>query len=128
MGRFESCVVLILTVLIAIVVASATWYLAINIGLLIFTGAFDPTNLAVIQGIFGMIIIVIIALEFEHSLLVVLARQESIIRLRTRGTGGLGFCPFELARLSSFRACRGEARPPRVRALSCQSEPVTGPI
>jgi len=37
----------------------------------------------VIQGIFGMIIIVIIALEFEHSLLVVLARQESIIRLRT---------------------------------------------
>lgn len=30
-----------------------------------------------------MIIIVIIALEFEHSLLVVLARAESIIRLRT---------------------------------------------
>ncbi len=30
-----------------------------------------------------MIVIVIIALEFEHSLLVVLARQESIIRLRT---------------------------------------------
>ncbi len=82
-GRFEYCVILILTVLIAIVVASATWYLAINIGLLVFTGAFDPTNQAVIQGIFGMIIIVIIALEFEHSLLVVLARQESIIRLRT---------------------------------------------
>src|SRR5260221_2953283 len=82
-GRFEFCVILILTVLIAIVVASATWYLAINIGLLVFTGAFDPPNQAVIQGIFGMIIIVIIALEFEHSLLVVLARQESIIRLRT---------------------------------------------
>ena len=31
----------------------------------------------------GLIVIVIIALEFEHSLLVVLARQESIIRLRT---------------------------------------------
>jgi uncharacterized membrane protein (DUF373 family) len=30
-----------------------------------------------------MIVIVIIAVEFEHSLLVVLARQESIIRLRT---------------------------------------------
>src|SRR5258708_20971202 len=82
-GRFEYCVVLILTVLIAIVVAAATWYLAINIGLLVFTGAFAATNQIVIQGIFGMIIIVIIALEFEHSLLVVLARQESIIRLRT---------------------------------------------
>jgi uncharacterized membrane protein (DUF373 family) len=82
-GRFEYCVTLILAVLIAIVVASATWYLAVNIGLLVFTGAFAPTNQVVIQGIFGMIIIVIIALEFEHSLLVVLARQESIIRLRT---------------------------------------------
>ena len=35
------------------------------------------------QRIFGMIVIVMIALEFEHSLLVVLARQENIIRLRT---------------------------------------------
>jgi uncharacterized membrane protein (DUF373 family) len=68
---------------LAIVVASATWYLAINIGMLVFTGAFEPTNQAVIQGIFGMIIIVIIALEFERSLLVALARQESIVRLRT---------------------------------------------
>jgi uncharacterized membrane protein (DUF373 family) len=81
--RFEYCVTLILAVLIAIVIASATWYLAVNIGLLIFTGSFAPTNQLVIQGIFGMIIIVIIALEFEHSLLVVLAREESIIRLRT---------------------------------------------
>ncbi len=54
-GRFEYCVILILTVLIAIVVASATWHLAINIGLLVFTGAFDPANQVVIQGIFGMI-------------------------------------------------------------------------
>jgi uncharacterized membrane protein (DUF373 family) len=82
-GRFEHAIVLILTVLIAIVVVSATWHLAISVGPLIFTGAFDPTNQAPFQEIFGMIVIVIIALEFEHSLLVVLARQESIIRLRT---------------------------------------------
>jgi uncharacterized membrane protein (DUF373 family) len=82
-GRFEHAIVLILTVLIAIVVVSATWHLAISIGPLIFTGAFNPANQAPFQEIFGMIVIVIIALEFEHSLLVVLARQESIIRLRT---------------------------------------------
>jgi Phosphate-starvation-inducible E family len=82
-GRFEHAIVLVLTVLIAIVVVSATWHLAIGIGPLIFTGAFNPADQAQFQEIFGMIIIVIIALEFEHSLLVVLARQESIIRLRT---------------------------------------------
>jgi uncharacterized membrane protein (DUF373 family) len=82
-GRFEHAIVLVLTVLIAIVVVSATWHLAIGIGPLLFTGAFNPADQAQFQEIFGMIIIVIIALEFEHSLLVVLTRQESIIRLRT---------------------------------------------
>jgi uncharacterized membrane protein (DUF373 family) len=82
-GRFEHAIVLILTVLIAMVVASATWHLAISVAPLIFTGVFDPTNQASFQEILGMIVIVIIALEFEHSLLVVLAREESIIRLRT---------------------------------------------
>jgi len=82
-GRFEQAVVLILTVLIAIVVVSATLHLAMSIGSLIFSSAFDPTSQATFQSVFGMIVIVIIALEFEHSLLVVLARQESIIRLRT---------------------------------------------
>jgi uncharacterized membrane protein (DUF373 family) len=82
-GRFEHAIVLVLTVLIAIVVVSATWHLAIGIGPLIFTGAFNPADQAQFQEIFGMIVIVIIALEFEHSLLVVLTRQESIIRLRT---------------------------------------------
>ena len=48
-GRFEHTIVLILTVLIAIVVVSATWHLAISVGPLIFTGAFDPTNQAPFQ-------------------------------------------------------------------------------
>ncbi len=81
--RFEHAIVLILSVLIAVVVMSATWHLAISVGPLIFTGAFDPTNQARFQEVFGMILIVIIALEFEHTLLVVLERQEGIIRLRT---------------------------------------------
>jgi uncharacterized membrane protein (DUF373 family) len=82
-GRFEQAIVLILSVLIAIVVVSATWHLAISIGPLVFSNLLDTTSQTTFQGIFGMIVIVIIALEFEHSLLVVLARQESIIRLRT---------------------------------------------
>ncbi len=82
-GRFEHAIILILSLLIAVVVVSATWHLAVGIVPLLFTGVFDPAHQAAFQAVFGMIVIVIIALEFEHSLLVVLARQEGIIRLRT---------------------------------------------
>jgi hypothetical protein len=78
-GRFEHAIVLILSALIAIVVVSATWHLVISIGALIFASVVDPINQATFQNIFGMIVIVVIALEFEHSLLVGLARQESIM-------------------------------------------------
>lgn len=35
------------------------------------------------QAVFGMIFTVLIALEFEHSIISVLHRQESIVRVRT---------------------------------------------
>ncbi len=81
--KFEQLVVLVLTVLIAVVVASAVWHLAVNISLLLFSHAFDPADQAIFQTVFGMIFTVIIALEFKHSLLVVLARQESIVQVRS---------------------------------------------
>ena len=82
-GRFEHAIAFILTVLIAIVVVSATWYLATAVIELIVVGEVNPANQGAFQRIFGMILIVLITLEFEHSLLVVLARHESIVRLRT---------------------------------------------
>src|SRR5882672_5453471 len=82
-GRFEHIIVVILSVLIAFVILSATWQLAMSVGPLILAGGFDAVGQGAFQGIFGMIFIVLIALEFEHSLLVVLARHESIVRLRT---------------------------------------------
>ncbi len=81
--RFEQAVILTLTFLIMAVVASATWHLAIVVGRLIISDAVQPANQPVFQTIFGMIFTVIIALEFKHSLLVVLARQESVVRLRS---------------------------------------------
>ena len=81
--KFEQLVVLVLTALIVVVVASATWHLAVNIFLLLSSDVFDPAHQAVFQTVFGMIFTVIIALEFKHSLLVVLARQESIVQVRS---------------------------------------------
>jgi uncharacterized membrane protein (DUF373 family) len=81
--RFEHGIILVLTALIILVVASATWHLAEVVIALIFADAVQPNNQIVFQTIFGMAFTVIIALEFKHSLLIVLARQESVVRVRS---------------------------------------------
>jgi uncharacterized membrane protein (DUF373 family) len=80
---FEHIVILILTALIVLVVASATIHLAQLVLALLFADAVQPDNQEVFQTIFGMVFTVIIALEFKHSLLIVLARQESVVRVRS---------------------------------------------
>ena len=80
---FERAIVLVLTLLIVLVVASATWRLAAAVFHLVIASEFDPGNQKVFQSVFGMIFTVIIALEFKHSLLITLMRQESIVRVRS---------------------------------------------
>jgi uncharacterized membrane protein (DUF373 family) len=82
--KFEHAVVLVLTGLIAIVIVAALWNLAVKIIVgVLFSSTFDPTDYAVFQAIFGMILTVIIALEFKRSLLVVAERRESVVQVRT---------------------------------------------
>ena len=82
-GKFEHVVVLVLIALIVVVIASATWHLAVNIVVLLLSGVFDPADTAAFQTIFGMMFTVMIALEFKHSLLVVLRRHENVVQVRT---------------------------------------------
>jgi uncharacterized membrane protein (DUF373 family) len=82
--KFEHAVMLVLTALIAIVVALAVWNLVLKVLLsIISSGGFDPTDYTVFQALFGMIFTVIIALEFKRSLLVVTERQHSVVQVRT---------------------------------------------
>src|ERR1700716_3195591 len=82
--KFEHAVILVLTALIAIVVALAVWNLVLKVLLSIITSnGFDPTDYAVFQALFGMIFTVIIALEFKRSLLVVAERRHGIVQVRT---------------------------------------------
>ena len=82
--KFEHAVILVLTALIAVVVAFALWNLVLKILLsIISSGGFDPTDYAVFQAFFGMIFTVIIALEFKRSLLVVAERRHGIVQVRT---------------------------------------------
>jgi uncharacterized membrane protein (DUF373 family) len=81
--RFEHFVVLVLTGLIAVVIAAAVWKLGLKIlSSRVLSDAFDPTDYAVFQSVFGMIFTVIIALEFKRSLLVLAERKESVVQVR----------------------------------------------
>ena len=82
--KFEHAVILVLTALIAIVIAFALWNLTVKILLsIVSSGGFDPTDCSVFQALFGMIFTVIIALEFKRSLLVIAERRRGIVQVRT---------------------------------------------
>ena len=80
--KFEHASILILTGLIAVVIALAIWNLALKILFSVFSSSFDPTDYTVFQSVFGMIFTVIIALEFKRSLLVVAERRDSVVQVR----------------------------------------------
>ncbi len=81
--RFEEIVVLVLTALISLVVVAAVLNLSYRIVILLAVGLLDPAEHTVFQAVFGMIFTVLIALEFNHSILGVLKRGDSIIQVRT---------------------------------------------
>lgn len=81
--KFEHICVLVLTALIAVIIAFALWNLILKIALSVLAINFDPTDYAVFQAVFGMIFTVIIALEFKRSLLVLAERRDSIVQVRT---------------------------------------------
>jgi uncharacterized membrane protein (DUF373 family) len=82
-GRFEQVVSLILTLLISFVIVVAVGHLLLRIVALVMLNEIDPANQKVFQSVFGMIMTVLIALEFNHSVLRMLDRRHSIVQVRT---------------------------------------------
>ncbi len=81
--RFEHLVALALTGLIAVVITVALWRLGNEVFRILVLDAFDPLDHAVFQTIFGMIMTLLIAMEFKHSILQVLERKAHIIQVKT---------------------------------------------
>lgn len=81
--RFEQVVTVSLTALISLVVLAALVGLAMRVAQLLQRGFLDPADHGVFQAVFGMIFTVLIALEFNHSILGVLKRRDSIVQART---------------------------------------------
>jgi uncharacterized membrane protein (DUF373 family) len=80
--RFEQTVVAALTLVIALIVVLATWQLLGEAGLL-WRGAARTADPQIFQGVFGMVLTVLIALEFKHTLLVVRHHRRAVIEVRS---------------------------------------------
>ena len=81
--RFEQVVAVVLSLVISVVIALALVQLVIRILPLLLSGAIDPLEYDVFQAIFGMIMTLLIALEFKHSIVRVALRRSSIIQVKT---------------------------------------------
>ena len=81
--KFEHLIISLLTTIIAAIVGAATWQLILHTYELVRSHLLDPKDSQIFQAVFGMVLTVLIAMEFKHSLLVVLHQQRDIIQIRS---------------------------------------------
>ena len=81
--RFEQVVALVLSAVIAVIIMVSLFQL-ISIGFTqLVLDAFNPLDHKVFQSVFGMIMTLLIAMEFKHSIVRVALRRDSIIQVKT---------------------------------------------
>ncbi len=81
--RFEKIICLILSFFVALIIICATYKLGYHIFSLLLERGIDPLEHKSFKALFGMIMIVLIALEFKHSIVKVIVDQESIVQVKT---------------------------------------------
>lgn len=81
--RFEHAIAFLLSFVIAMLIAVALIQLVLRVVPLLLTGALDPLDHEVFQGLFGSIMTLLIALEFKHSIVRVALRSDSVVQVKT---------------------------------------------
>jgi uncharacterized membrane protein (DUF373 family) len=81
--RFEQAVALILDVVISVIIAISLWQLIRAVSVLLMWKALNPLDHAVFQTVFGMIMTLLIAMEFKHSIIRVMLRRDHIVQVKT---------------------------------------------
>lgn len=81
--RFEQVVALVLSLLITIIIVVALWRLVREVFVYLILGALDPLEYSLFTKLFGMIMTLLIAMEFKHSIVKVVLRREHIIQVKT---------------------------------------------
>jgi uncharacterized membrane protein (DUF373 family) len=80
--KFEQTVVSVLTFVIAVIISIATWQLLLHTLKLVTSHLVNLADPQVFQTLFGMVLTVLIALEFKHTLLVVRHHRRAIVQVR----------------------------------------------
>ncbi|GLP98482.1 hypothetical protein GCM10007891_03360 [Methylophaga thalassica] len=81
--RFEQIVALMLSFVIAIIIVVALFRLMHEVIVLLMSSGLNPLQFDVFQGLFGMIMTLLIAMEFKHSIIRVIHRKVHIIQVKT---------------------------------------------
>ena len=80
--RFEGLVALALTVIVSLIILVALYRLAREVVTALLWSALDPLEHRVFQTVFGEILTLLIALEFNHTLQYVVRAEQSIIQTK----------------------------------------------
>src|ERR1700693_518351 len=78
--RFESLVALVLTALIALIIVVSLVRLSVTVVSGLLFGVLDPLDQDAFQTVFGEVVTLLIALEFNHTLQFVVTRSQRIIQ------------------------------------------------
>jgi uncharacterized membrane protein (DUF373 family) len=81
--RFEQVVVLALSAVITVIIIFALWRLVYEVFTQLILEALNPLEYSVFTKLFGMIMTLLIAMEFKHSIIKVVLRREHIIQVKT---------------------------------------------
>ncbi len=81
--KFEKIICIVLSVFVALIILYATYKLGYHIVELFFKKGLDPVEHKSFKMVFGMIMVVLIALEFKHSIVKVIVDNESIVQVKT---------------------------------------------
>lgn len=81
--RFEQVIALVLSAVIAVIIVVSLLQLTSIVFTLLILDAFNPLDHKIFQSVFGMIMTLLIAMEFKHSIVRVALRRDSIIQVKT---------------------------------------------
>ncbi|MEA5098128.1 MAG: phosphate-starvation-inducible PsiE family protein [Burkholderiaceae bacterium] len=81
--KFEKIVAGILSIAIAIIIVVSLIQLLRTIYVMLVLDAMNPLDHTVFQAVFGMIMTLLIAMEFQHSIVRMAVRGDSLIQVKT---------------------------------------------
>ena len=110
--RFEQVIALVLSAVIAVIIVVSLLQLMSIVFTLLILDAFNPLDHKAFQTVFAMIMTLLIAMEFKHSIVRVALRRDSIIQVKTVILIGL------IALARKFVILDPEASPGKIAALA----------